>query len=185
MKEKKQDDLRVIKTKNNIRAVFEDLLTKKPIEKITVTELAELALINKGTFYHHYNDIYALYIETLQHYIKEFCDKIDFYEDFFTQPEEFVRKYLDYAEQHDIKIKFPYFSPDMMRFPIPVKITEELARHLFATKRIPHSIENEIRVECAVSNIFTSHFRYGKTYPQELLWVLGENIRSLFPTIQG
>ncbi len=33
---------------------------KKPLEKITVKELSELALINKATFYSHYNDIYDL-----------------------------------------------------------------------------------------------------------------------------
>lgn len=53
-------DLRIIKTKASIKREFMTLLQKKPVEKITVTELAEKALINKGTFYLHYQDIYNL-----------------------------------------------------------------------------------------------------------------------------
>lgn len=40
--------------------LFWSFSRKKPIEKITVTELAKLAEINKATFYLHYSDIYSL-----------------------------------------------------------------------------------------------------------------------------
>ena len=53
-------DLRIQKTRNSIINAFLELRSRKPIEKITVTELAELAVINKATFYKHYKDIYDL-----------------------------------------------------------------------------------------------------------------------------
>jgi len=53
-------DLRVERTKRNIRSAFLALCAKKPIEKITVKELAQLANINKATFYLHYRDLYDL-----------------------------------------------------------------------------------------------------------------------------
>lgn len=53
-------DLRKQRTKRNIINAFIELRSKKPLEKITVKELAELALINKATFYSHYSDIYDL-----------------------------------------------------------------------------------------------------------------------------
>lgn len=53
-------DLRVERTKRNIYNAFIELRSKKPLEKITVTELAKLAYINKATFYSHYQDIYDL-----------------------------------------------------------------------------------------------------------------------------
>lgn len=53
-------DLRVERTRHNIINAFIQLRAKKPIEKITVTELAETAVINKATFYLHYKDIYDL-----------------------------------------------------------------------------------------------------------------------------
>ena len=53
-------DLRKQRTKNSIINAFIQLRAKKPLEKITVTELAELAYINKATFYTYYQDIYDL-----------------------------------------------------------------------------------------------------------------------------
>ncbi len=53
-------DLRIERTRRNIINAFIQLRAKKPIEKITVTELAKTAAINKATFYLHYKDIYDL-----------------------------------------------------------------------------------------------------------------------------
>lgn len=53
-------DLRVEKTKRNIINAFLNLRSRKPIEKITIKEIAEIAQINKATFYLHYHDIYDL-----------------------------------------------------------------------------------------------------------------------------
>lgn len=53
-------DLRIKRTKNSIINAFIELRAKKPLERITVKELAELACINKATFYTHYKDIYDL-----------------------------------------------------------------------------------------------------------------------------
>ena len=53
-------DLRVRKTRNSIMNAFIELRSKKELERITIKELAELACINKATFYQHYKDIYDL-----------------------------------------------------------------------------------------------------------------------------
>lgn len=53
-------DLRTERTKRSIINAFLELRAEKPIEKITVKELAERAFINKATFYSHYHDIYDL-----------------------------------------------------------------------------------------------------------------------------
>ncbi len=53
-------DLRIERTKRSIINAFIELRAKKPLEKITVKELSELAYINKATFYSHYQDIYYL-----------------------------------------------------------------------------------------------------------------------------
>lgn len=53
-------DLRVIKTKNNIKEAFLKIRAKNDLKKIKVTDLCKMALINKTTFYKHYQDIYAL-----------------------------------------------------------------------------------------------------------------------------
>ena len=53
-------DLRQQRTKRNITNAFLKLRSQKPLEKITIKELAEKAEIHKATFYLHYHDIYEL-----------------------------------------------------------------------------------------------------------------------------
>ena len=53
-------DLRTARTKKNIKDAFLKLRRKKPIEKITIKEIASIAMIDKATFYRHYEDIYHL-----------------------------------------------------------------------------------------------------------------------------
>ena len=50
-------DLRIVKTRTNIKNSLIDLLAEKNVSKITVTELAEKAMINRKTFYRHYNTV--------------------------------------------------------------------------------------------------------------------------------
>ena len=56
-------DLRVIKTKKNIRDAFLELRKKHSVEEIKVNTLCEKAMVNKTTFYNHYQDIYELSAE--------------------------------------------------------------------------------------------------------------------------
>lgn len=56
-------DRRVMRTKRNIYLAFFTLLQKKPMDEITVTELAELADMNRKTFYRHYQNVQEVYDE--------------------------------------------------------------------------------------------------------------------------
>ncbi|MEG2701347.1 MAG: TetR/AcrR family transcriptional regulator [Clostridia bacterium] len=53
-------DHRVRVTRMLIRKAFMQLLSQKPIQSISIKELCELAGVNRGTFYAHYQDIYDL-----------------------------------------------------------------------------------------------------------------------------
>ncbi len=53
-------DLRVRYTRKVIQEAFWKLLREKPLAKITVKEVCDLAGINRGTFYKHYLDCYDL-----------------------------------------------------------------------------------------------------------------------------
>lgn len=59
-------------TKKIIREEFLELLQQKDITKITVTDIADAADINRGTFYKYYKNPYDL----LQHIEKEFINEI-------------------------------------------------------------------------------------------------------------
>lgn len=49
------EDLRVVKTKSYIRSALFDLMSEKPIAKITISEICARAKINRKTFYSHYH----------------------------------------------------------------------------------------------------------------------------------
>ncbi|HHX77055.1 MAG TPA: TetR/AcrR family transcriptional regulator [Firmicutes bacterium] len=74
-----KNDRRVRKTKAQIRRTLTQLLMKKDLRDITVSELAEIADINRGTFYLHYKDVYDLFEQTEKEFLAEFIEIIDRY----------------------------------------------------------------------------------------------------------
>lgn len=64
-------DLRTVKTLRSINNAFLQLRSKKPLSKITIRELTEIAEISKPTFYLHYADIYDLSDKLENDFIKE------------------------------------------------------------------------------------------------------------------
>ena len=85
-------DLRVQKTLRNIRTVFIELVNEKPIDNITVKELCERALINKATFYLHYENMGELIATFEDEFVNEISGEIDYAALFFTDPEAFLMK---------------------------------------------------------------------------------------------
>ncbi len=65
-------DRRIKYTKKVIKDTFLSLLETKDISSITVTEICEIADINRGTFYRYYMDVYDL----LKNIEQEFIDEI-------------------------------------------------------------------------------------------------------------
>lgn len=61
----KKIDRRQVRTKRRIRDAFMELIMEKPIEKLTIKELAERADIDRKTFYLHYDSIAGL-VDELQ-----------------------------------------------------------------------------------------------------------------------
>lgn len=57
-------------TRRVIKDGFLQLLQEKPIGKITVAEICEIADVHRGTFYQHYHDVYAL-LETIENGLLE------------------------------------------------------------------------------------------------------------------
>ncbi len=56
----KKIDLRVVKTKKNLYNSLLNLMGNKTFEEIKVSDICENALINRSTFYAHFNDKYEL-----------------------------------------------------------------------------------------------------------------------------
>ena len=87
-------DMRIQRTKSAIRGAFIELRRRKPIEKITVTELSKLANINKATFYLHYADIYDLSDEIENEAISEILTELKMLDRLFDNPDQFMQEIL-------------------------------------------------------------------------------------------
>ena len=55
-----------VRTKQAIRQAFIELLNERPLDKISVKDIAERSTVNRNTFYYYYADIYALVEEIFQ-----------------------------------------------------------------------------------------------------------------------
>jgi AcrR family transcriptional regulator len=64
-------DRRVLRSRARIRAAFMQLVTEKPYSQITVKELAELADLNRKTFYMHYSSLDDVLAEVEEMYVRE------------------------------------------------------------------------------------------------------------------
>ena len=60
MSHEEQTDLRIRRTHHFLQEAMIELITEKGFEVITVGDIAERAMINRATFYRHYQDKYDL-----------------------------------------------------------------------------------------------------------------------------
>ena len=66
MAERETEDRRVRKTKKQLRGALTSLLLEKDISRVTVRDVADLADVNRGTFYAHYSDVYDLLHQNIE-----------------------------------------------------------------------------------------------------------------------
>ena len=71
------EDLRVIKTRSNIRKEFLSLLEQYEFRAITVSMIIERCQINRSTFYRNYEDKYALADAIVQDLLEEFSRNME------------------------------------------------------------------------------------------------------------
>lgn len=72
-------DRRILKTKDAIKTAYINLLIEKQTQKISITELAKKANIDRKTFYLHYNSIEDVLLEILEEHLSEFESLVNEY----------------------------------------------------------------------------------------------------------
>ncbi len=72
----KEKDRRVRRTLTNLRASMTKLIQEKPLNEITVKEVAERADINRATFYLHYKDVYDMLARIENEMFEEFNEVV-------------------------------------------------------------------------------------------------------------
>ncbi|MEZ3487959.1 MAG: TetR/AcrR family transcriptional regulator [Lachnospiraceae bacterium] len=150
-------DLRVEKTERGIKNAFIELRSKKPLEKITIKELCELACINKSTFYSHYKDIYDLSDSLEEEVVRSITNSISHPEYIKENPAEFTKElFLAYLSQNS------------------------LTMILFSGSRRNHLID---RIETSIKEMV---FKEYPEYREDAVWniILGYCIQGGYHTFQ-
>ncbi len=97
----KKDDLRVIKTKKILYETLIELMKTKTFEEIKVSDICTKALINRSTFYAHYEDKYELLLEFINSLKEEFTNELNKNKNILNTREyylEMIRLFLDHIE---------------------------------------------------------------------------------------
>ena len=80
---------------------FKALMLKKPMNKITVSELVEECGINRNTFYYHFEDIRDMQRKMLKQDIEAIFSRADL----ITDHDLIINSVLDYIEQNKVILK--------------------------------------------------------------------------------
>lgn len=145
-------DLRIQKTKTAIKNAFWELRKKKPVEKITVTELSRIAEINKATFYLHYSDIYSLADEIEDETIDDILSEIQGLNKFFDDPKNYSHE-IFHAFMENRKMLTTLFSGS--RHPnFSMKIEERIKARLYAEFPKLRTKQNDIVLSFIIQGTF-------------------------------
>ncbi len=145
-------DLRIQRTKSAIKDAFLEFRQKKPIEKITVTELTKAANINKATFYLHYSDIYALSDEIENTIIDEILIDLQVQDKFFEDPQQYANEIFKAIVAHREQIDIVFSGS---RNAIAADKIEARIKHmLFGTYPEFNSLKNSVILSFLIQGIF-------------------------------
>lgn len=154
----KKIDLRVIKTKANIKNSFVKLLKDKSLQEITVQNILDEALINRATFYNYYHDKFEVAEQLSVDFLKEFTL---FVEKRFNADSNEKSSYKIIYELYD----FVYENRDLVIVLLKIE-TEQI--HLYK------DMEQVLKVICL------SHLKHTIILPDESYWDYFSTLYSAF-----
>lgn len=162
-------DLRVIKTKQSIKKAFLELRKKKSIEKITVRELSEIAMINKATFYLHYSDIYELADEIENNTIQEIFDELTSLDCIFTEPSKLTKEIVTaFYRRHDV---ISILFSDIRSGKLVDKIEQEIKKR---TLKKDDSFEKQMMLTYVIQGSFHTAIKYKNDNIEKVYTALAE-----------
>ena len=95
---KDQPDLRIRRTQKMLRQAFIKLVTDQGFDGISVQMLADEAMINRATFYRHYEDLYDLAEKIYASLAAEYVASIQ--EIIFDKPEDATKKLFEHIAEY-------------------------------------------------------------------------------------
>ena len=166
-------DLRVQKTKSSIKTAFLELREQKPLERITVKELAEKAMINKATFYTHYKDIYDLQDQLEDEVVINVIKQMPHPEYLYTDPKEGTKDLARamVAMRETFNAVFKHGREHYL--------SDKIDRHIkeFIYARYPNFRDN-VKINALLTILtyggFTAHIRYSTSPNEDVIDVIGD-----------
>ncbi|MCM1544568.1 MAG: TetR family transcriptional regulator C-terminal domain-containing protein [Ruminococcus sp.] len=98
-----KEDRRIRKTKKALRESLFELLEEKSINQITVTELTNMADVNRSTFYLYYNDVFDMMEKIQDEIYNVLLECVVKSTSEFSEPEDFFKycvKFLDFCKEN-------------------------------------------------------------------------------------
>ncbi len=163
-------DLRVKRTRQNITNAFLALRSQKPLERISVKELAELAEINKATFYLHYRDVYDLSDQLEDELLERCLSGIGAAE--LLRPEGFAQIAGNFLS--NTSLFNTLFSGSRMDRAVR-KMEQRFKARIFESRpEWEHDLKINVRLSAAITGCFHAFFLYRDADTETVLSALSE-----------
>lgn len=157
---KKKEDLRVIKTKRNLYEGLLSIMKNKTFEDIKVSEICKTSLINRSTFYDHFNDKYELLSSLLNDLENDLAEKLEENHN-FTSAKDYYMKMVELLFNHISKNLDIYssiiknnnnsISSDIFRTTILKDVENKLKENKSYNKDIPIEIISNFYVSASIN----------------------------------
>lgn len=142
----KKEDLRILKTKASLYRTLIELMKEKEFEQIKISEICSKSMINRSTFYDHFNDKYEL-LESFMNDLKKELEesiKIDIETNSIKEYYmEILKATLDYIDKNKevyssmLKINSNSIAKDMMIETVLNSITSKINSNFENKSKIP------------------------------------------------
>ena len=166
-------DLRIKRTKNSIINAFIELRAKKPLERVTVKELADLACINKATFYTHYKDIYDLSEQLENEAVQNVLDDVPHPEYFIMHPKMGTIELAE-AIQRQGKLFGILFSGSRQNV-LTERLEINIKNHIFENyPEYQLDLEKEMILSVIIHGCFYTFIKYAERDFNKVIEILGD-----------
>jgi AcrR family transcriptional regulator len=171
----KKIDLRIIKTKKNLYEGLITLMQEKRFEDIKVSDICQISLVNRSTFYDHFSDKYELLsslIEDLRKELEETLEKSNSSQNPKEYYLEVIKLFLEHISEN-IKIYSSILKNnnegivmDIAYQTIIKDVEKNVTKNSNITTEIPSEIISKFYVS-AVINVCIEYLKFPDKYPKE------------------
>lgn len=163
---KEKKDLRIVRTKKYLYEALMALLKEKTFEEIKVSDICEEALVNRSTFYSHYNDKYDLldaFIKDVKISLKEELEK----NNNITNTKEYYLEMLRIFFQH-VGMRESFYSSILLRNQNGI-VTDMIFQAL--NEDIQNRLETENRNSQRIPSDIIASFYLGAVFNMGVEWL--------------